>query len=523
MHGDPRQFRLTAMQTQRLEALTRRRFLMLTGGAALASVIPGCSRDDHALSSGPAPQHELHYATLTEVAQKIKSRELSSLELTESMLSRIEAIDNRLKSYATITSEHALAAARVADDEIASGIYRGPMHGIPVAVKDLCYTKGIRTMGGLSVYRDFKPAYDGTAVARLDSAGAVLLGKLNLTEGAMAGYHPDFEVPVNPWDATYWSGASSSGSGVAVAAGLCFAALGTDTGGSIRFPSMANGIVGLKPTYGRVSRYGVHPLGETLDHVGPMTRSVTDAAIVLAAIAGPDVNDPTSLNDPVPDMLENIDSGINGMRIGYDRAFSSEGIDEGLVAAIEKALGVLEALGASIVDVKVPVNRATIGDTWFAICSREAFNAHAETFPSRADDYGPHFREFLEIGASITDEQYAAAMEVRSAFNGAFTALLGSVDAVVCPAGGFTLSVPPEIMYGSTADLQPLFDGVQMYFTIPANFAGTPALTVPCGFSENTIPYALQFMGPRLSEARLCRIGHAYERATEWHQRHPAV
>ncbi len=496
---------------------------MLTGGAVLTGLLPGCSRDDTAQPSGQAPGDKLHYATLTDIAQRIKSRELSPLDLAKSMLSRIEAIDNRLRSYATVTSERALTAARVAEDEIASGNYRGSMHGIPVAVKDLCYTKGIRTMGGLSVYRDFEPAYDGTAVARLDSAGAVLLGKLNLTEGAMAGYHADFDVPVNPWDAAYWSGASSSGSGVAVAAGLCFAALGTDTGGSIRFPSMANGIVGLKPTYGRVSRYGVHPLGETLDHVGPMTRSVADAAIVLEAIAGSDVNDPTALDEPVPEMLADIDGGIDGMRIGYDRAFSSDGVDKGLVTAIEDALGVMEGLGASIVEIDVPVDPATIGETWFAICSREAFNAHAGTFPSRADDYGPHFREFLEIGATITDDQYAAAMEVRSAFNASFSALLDSVDAVVCPSGGFTLPLPQEILYGSTADLQPLFDGVQMHFTVPADFAGTPALTVPCGFSENSIPYALQFLGPGLSEARLCRIGHAYEQATEWHERHPPI
>jgi amidase len=255
---------------------------------------------------------------------------------------------------------------------------------------------------------------------------------------------------------------------------------------------MANGIVGLKPTYGRVSRYGVHPLGETLDHVGPMTRSVADAAIVLEAIAGHDINDPTSLKDSAPDMLEDLNSGVAGMRIGYDRAFASEGLNAGLVTAIENALSVLENLGASIVDVKVPVDPATIGDTWFAICSREAFNAHANTFPSRADEYGMHFREFLEIGASITDDQYAAATEVRNAFNEQFNSVLGSTDTVICPAGGFTLQLPPEIMYGSTADLQPLFEGVQMHFTIPADFAGTPALTLPCGFADNGIPYAMQ-------------------------------
>ena len=523
MRRDLRFFRLDEGQSERINELTRRRFLMLTGSAALTSVLPACARDDSASPLSPGPKDELHYATLVEISRMIKSREISPLELTESMLSRIEAVDSSLKSFATVTPELALAQARIAEQEIESGNYRGAMHGIPVAVKDLCFTKGMRTMGGLSVFRDFKPTYDGTAVARLDSAGAVLLGKLNLTEGAMAGYHSDFDVPVNPWDPAYWSGASSSGSGVGVAAGLCFAALGSDTGGSIRFPSMANGIVGLKPTYGLVSRYGVHPLAETMDHVGPMTRSVADAAIVLEAIAGHDTNDPTSLNISAPNMLDEIDSGIDGMRIGYDRAFTSDGIDTGLVNSIEDALGVVESLGAVIVDVDIPVDSATIGDTWFAICSREAFEAHSETFPSRADEYGVFFREFLELGASITDDQYATAMAVRSAFNDEYNALLHSVDAVICPAGGITLSLPQEILYGSTADMQPLFEGVQMYFTIPADFAGTPALTVPCGYSESSIPYSMQFLGPRLSEARLCRLGHAYEQATEWHKRHPPV
>ena len=518
-----RRFRLTAAQAKRVDELTRRRFLLLTGAAALAGLVPACARDEQTLLPEQVAKEPLHYALMTEVAQKIKSRELSPLELAESMLTRIEAIDDRLKSFATVTRERAMEAALLAEQEIDSGIYRGPMHGIPVAVKDLCFTEGVRTMGGLSVYREFTPDHDGTAVARLNGAGAVLLGKLNLTEGAMAGYHEDFDIPVNPWNAAYWSGASSSGSGVAVAAGLCFAALGTDTGGSIRFPSMANGIVGLKPSYGRVSRYGVHPLAETLDHVGPMTRSVADAAIVLETIAGPDVNDATTLDSQISGILQGIDSGIVGMKFGYDRAFASDGVDRGLVTAIDTALDVLESLGASIVEVEMPLDSETIGETWFAICSYEAFKAHAGTFPSRADEYGPYFREFLELGASITEEQYAAAMEARSAVTEAFVNVLDSVDAVVCPSGGFTFPQSQEALYGDMTDLQPLFEQVQMQFTIPANFAGTPTLTVPCGFSKNFLPYTLQFMGPRLSEARLCRIGHAYEQATEWRKHHPAV
>ncbi|MCH7815275.1 MAG: amidase, partial [Proteobacteria bacterium] len=210
----------------------------------------------------------IHYASLNTVAQLIRSREISPTELTQYMLSRIESVDKQLRSYATVTADRALDAAGVAEQEISSGQYRGPLHGMPVAVKDLCFTKGVSTMGGLKVLRDFVPTYDATVVSKLESAGAIILGKLNLTEGALSGYNPDFDIPVNPWGEKLWAGVSSSGSGVATAAGLCFASLGTDTGGSIRYPAMANGIVGLKPTYDRVSRHGVLALAETLAHFG---------------------------------------------------------------------------------------------------------------------------------------------------------------------------------------------------------------------------------------------------------------
>jgi amidase len=296
----------------------------------------------------------LHYEKLTDVARLIESREVSPVELTRALLERIGSVDAALKSYATVTADRAMAAADEAEKEIAAGRYRGVLHGVPIAVKDLCYTRGIATKGGLAVRRDFVPGYDATVVAKLEAAGAVLLGKLNLTEGAMAGYHPEFDIPVNPWRADYWSGASSSGSGVATAAGLCYASLGSDTGGSIRFPSMANGIVGLKPTYGRVSRYGVLPLAESLDHIGPMTRSVADAAVVFECIAGHDVRDSTTLDDPVPALVAGLDAGIEGMRIGIDREYSAAGTDPGLIDAIDVALGVLESLGAQIVELRAP-------------------------------------------------------------------------------------------------------------------------------------------------------------------------
>jgi amidase len=511
--------------------ITRREALTLLGGAAVAGALAACSREPTPESappiaetpSPPALPNDLHYRSLTEVAHLLKAREISPVDLTQYMLERIAALDGRLKSYATITADRALAAAHRAEQEIQSGQYRGPLHGIPIAVKDLCYTAGTRTMGGMVAYRDFVPDIDATVVSRLEAAGAVLLGKLNLTEGAMAGYHPDFDIPMNPWGENLWSGASSSGSGVATAAGLCFAALGSDTGGSIRFPAMANGIVGLKPTYGRVSRFGVLPLAESMDHIGPMTRRVADAAAMLQAMAGQDENDPTTLSESLPDLLTGLDTGIEGLRIGFDPAFSDTGTDVGLVVAIEQALEALQDLGAELVEVRMPAETAHIGDTWFAICAHEAYRAHAAKLDSDADAFGPFFRDFLAIGASVTDEQYAGASQLRAAFNQPFNTLLESVDAMVCPSGGMTIPIEQAMLYGDREAIEPLFAAVQMQFTVPADFAGTPTLTVPCGVSDDGRPYALQFMGRRLSEPTLCRFGHAYEGATGWHDRHPPV
>ncbi len=288
----------------------------------------------------------LHYKTITEVAKLIESKEVSPVELTSHMLDRIEKLDPRFKSYATVMGESALAAARSAEQEIQAGAYRGALHGVPIAVKDLCFTRGVRTMGGTKPLADHIPDFDATVVAKFDDAGAVLLGKLNLTEGAMGGYNPDFDIPVNPWNVDRWAGASSSGSGVATVAGLCFGSLGSDTGGSIRFPAAACGVVGLKPTWGRVSRYGVLALAESLDHVGPLTRSSADAGIILRAIAGRDSNDPTSLPEAVPDMLEGIEQGVKGVRIGLDETYVSKGVDHELAEAVLAGVRLLEARGA---------------------------------------------------------------------------------------------------------------------------------------------------------------------------------
>ena len=250
-------------------------------------------------------------------------------------------------------ADAAMAEAEAAEAEIAAGRYRGPLHGVPIAVKDLCWTKGFATAAGMAIYKDFRPDEDATVVRRLREAGAVLLGKLQLTEGAYSDHHPSVTPPRNPWNAAYWPGISSSGSGSATAAGLCYGSLGSDTGGSIRWPSAANGVTGLKPSWGRVSRYGVFELAATLDHVGPIARSAADAGAMLGVIAGSDPNDPTALLDPVPDYLAAVAQGVRGLRIGVDGVWNSDGVDAATQAVLSEAAEVFRSLGASIVDIQI--------------------------------------------------------------------------------------------------------------------------------------------------------------------------
>lgn len=464
----------------------------------------------------------IHYRSLHSVADAIRDGEISPVDVTESLLARIESIDGTLRSYATVMATQAIAAARMAEQEVQAGNYRGPLHGVPIAVKDLCFTAGTRTMGGLKVLRDFVPDYDATVVSRLREAGAVLLGKLNLTEGALSGYNRDFPIPINPWGEDLWSGVSSSGSGVATAAGLCFASLGTDTGGSIRYPSMANGVVGLKPTYGRISRYGVLELAASLDHVGPMTRSVKDAAIMFDAIAGFDEKDATSLRNSTPSLTAALAEELSGLRVGVDERFLSEGTDPGLVDAIHEAIEVLAALGVQIAPVTMPeYDPMELRNAWLPICVYEACQAHSATYPSRAEEYGGYLGDALKLGASMSASDYAQATELRAVISHEFEAAMSSVDAVICPSGGSVFAVQRDSQYGDMDEMKAVIQNFQGQFTIPADLAGTPTITVPCGFSEGGHPYALQLLGGKFSESSLCRIAHAYEQATQWHERHP--
>ena len=328
--------------TERL--LSRRTALGLLGASAVAQVA-GCGSASSAPPASIAAADAVHFLTVVDIGRRIASRAVSPVDLTERMLDRIGRVDPALKSYATVMSEDARETARAAEREIAAGKYRGPLHGVPIAVKDLCYTKGIRTMGGTAVRKDSVPDVDATVVSKLRAAGAVLLGKLNLSEGAAAGYNPALDVPLNPWNPDRWPGMSSSGSGVATAAGLCYAAIGTDTGGSIRNPASANGVVGLKPTYGRVSRFGVLAMADSLDHVGPMARTVVDVAIMFDAIAGHDPKDPTSLDATPPNVFNDVAQVVRGMRIGLDREYALKGIDRRSGRSHRSSAGGVEGTG----------------------------------------------------------------------------------------------------------------------------------------------------------------------------------
>lgn len=467
----------------------------------------------------------LHYEALHTVAALIRRKSLSPVELTRAMLQRIEAVDVSLHAFASVTAELALLQAAQAEKEILAGNYRGPLHGVPIAVKDLCCTRGVPTRGGLEVLRNFIPDYNATVIEKLRSAGAVLLGKLNLTEGALSGYHPNFPVPVNPWGKALWAGVSSSGSGVATAAGLCFGAIGTDTGGSIRYPAMANGIVGLKPTYGRVSRYGVLELAGSMDHVGPMTRSTRDAALMLEVLAGRDPRDATTLLQAFSASDCMAGPGLRDIRIGVDERYMSEGTDSELVPALLEVLDVLRSLGAELVDVSMPKEGAMeLRSAWLPITAYEACRAHAAHYPKRAADYGGYLGDVLAMGMAMSVTDYSEATARRRDIAGRFEAQLAGVDAVICPSGGSVFTVDKALQYGDMETLRPVISQFQGQFTIPVNLAGTPALTVPCGFSgKRRAPLAVQFLGRKFSEATLCRIGMAFEDVTGWHLRHPPI
>jgi amidase len=462
---------------------------------------------------------DLCYLGLIDVSRQIQARRLSSVEVTRNLLERIARLDGRLRSYATVTPEIALQAAEEADREIGRGVHRGPLHGVPVAVKDLFHTKGVATTAGMTIYRNFVPERDATVVSRLKAAGAVLVGKLQMTEGAFSAHHPSVEPPINPWSAAHWTGVSSSGSGVATAAGLCYGSLGTDTLGSIRFPSTMNGITGLKPTWGRVSRVGVFALAELLDHVGPMTRCAADTAAMLGAIAGADSDDPTAMQEPVPNYVAGIDEGVRGIRIGIDRALIAAGADEDVVRVTEEACAVFAGLGAELRDVAVPSPDQIVRDA-VLICAVEAAVAHEATFPTRASEYGPVLAGLLEAGRKVDGMTLVKILQRRAAFKGRLAALFREIDLLLMPAMN---SASPTVASLAERVMDPEARYARVRFTAPFNMSGSPSLTLPGGVTSEGLPIGFQIIGRHLDERLVLRAGHAFQQATQWHRRHPSL
>jgi amidase len=461
----------------------------------------------------------LHELPLHAAADLIARRALSPVELTRAVIARIERLDPDLSSYLLVLPERALAVAATAEAEIAAGRSRGVLHGVPVAIKDLCDLRGVATSCASPVAGGRAAERSATVVEKLEAAGAVIVGKTNLYEYAFMGYHPGWPTPRNPWSVAADTGGSSSGSGAAVAAGLCFAALGTDTGGSIRMPSAWCGVVGLKPTYGRVSRAGVFPLSASLDHVGPMARTVRDVALVLDAIAGPDPRDPTSRRDPPPSAAMHIDGSIAGVRVGWDEGYAAAGAHGDVVDAVRAAVQVLVHAGARVVPVSLPPVDELLR-AWSVICAGDALVTHAATYPARADEYGPSIRSFFEYAARLSAADYARAHEERLRWSGELAALLEGVDVLACPS---TFATPPP---EGSIDPRGRFDPDIFpfgRFTFPFNCSGSPTLSIPCGLTADGLPHSLQLVGRHAEEALLCRVGRAYQEATSWHTRHPAI
>lgn len=462
---------------------------------------------------------EIVFLEAHELARLVHSRKLSPIEVTEAMLARIERLDARLHAYAHVTRELALEQARSAERLLMQHRVLGPLHGVPVALKDLSYTKGIPTAAGMPIHRDFRPSFDGTVVTRLREAGTILLGKLQLTEGAFADHHPEVRPPVNPWRADRWPGASSSGSGVALAAGLCFAATGSDTGGSIRFPAAANGVTGLKPSWGRVSVHGCFELAASLDHLGPMARSATDCALLLGAIAGADANDPSCAHEPVPDYLAGDARELRDLVVGIDADFHGPGLDATMQRALDDAQAVLRGLGAELRGVRFPDPSDAIRD-WPLACAVETAVAHASTYPARRAEYGPGLAGFIELGRAAGALELQRIWLRRRAFAGRVAALFRGIDLLLIPSQPMA-SPSLEQMATLGSDAEGL--ARLLRFTAPFDMSGNPTITLPAGFTAEGAPVAVQLVADRWQEPVLLRAGRAFQRATDWHRRHPRL
>lgn len=457
--------------------------------------------------------------SLAELSRKIRAGEVSPVEATEACLQRIAATDNALGAYVVVLADEARAAARQAEAEIKVGDWKGPLHGVPVAIKDLYDMAGVPTTSSSKVRADWTPQADGATAAELRAAGAVLLGKTHTHEFA---YGISTPTTRNPWDPERIPGGSSGGSGATVASCGAFMAMGTDTGGSIRIPAALCGTVGLKPTFGRVSRVGVTSLAWGLDHAGPLTRTVEDAAICLQALAGYDPRDPGSLDEPLPDYSAGLRDGVKGLRVGVPTNYFFDHVEPEVEQAVRKAHEKLAELGAELVEVALPMPEQIMA-VEFGICLPEASAYHREMLRARPQDYNDDVRVFLEAGEMIPATTYIQALRVRNLLQQGFRKLYDSVDVIVAPTVAATAAkAGAQSVTWPDGTEEPL-TSVYVRLSAPANVTGLPSLSVPCGFSSEGLPIGFQAIGRPLDEATVLRLGAAYEAATDWTSRRPSL
>lgn len=457
--------------------------------------------------------------TITDAGPLIQRRELSPVELTRSCLDRIREVDDRVKAFVVVLEDAAMEAAEHAEKELSDGRYRGPLHGIPVGIKDLYDIAGVPTTASSQVRADYVPTEDSATVASLRDAGAIIVGKTHTHEFAYGITTPTTR---NPWDLERVPGGSSGGSGAAIAAGECLMAMGSDTGGSIRIPASACGTVGLKPTYGRASRFGVTSLSWSLDHVGPLSRTVRDAALVLGVIAGTDRRDPATVDVPIPDYTAGLDGGVSGLVVGLPTNFFFDDVDPEVEQAVRRAVEVLEQDGARIQEVELPHAEQYMA-VEFGICLPEASAYHQAMLRSRGHLYTEEVRLLLETGELVLATDYIKALRVRSVIQEGWRQAFQGLDVLVAPS----LPTPAAIAGQETVTWpsgteEPIINAY-VRLSCPADITGLPALTVPCGSNSQGLPIGLQVIGKPFDETTVLRVGHAYEAQSGWQARQPQL
>lgn len=460
----------------------------------------------------------LHYLDIASLAKMIQAREISPIEVTQYMLDRIEQVDAKLNSYLYVSHELALQQAKQAESEISRGEYRGLLHGIPLGIKDLFWVKDLPCTGGMGIHQDFIPTENATVVDRLIKAGAVILGKLHMTEGAYASHHPAFNMPFNPWSEKIWTGASSSGSGIAVAAGLCFAALGSDTGGSIRFPAAANGITGLKPTWGAVSRFGCYELSGSLDHIGPMARTTEDVALLYSTIAGYDPKDVTSLDSDVR-ILDGSIPSLAGLKIGVDEAWMYKGVDIEVQQSLQNMIKILQKQGAIICPIHMP-NTKFLNEHWEVHCGVQTAIAHEATYPLMKAGYGEALSRLIETGHQTPATLYQQLLTGGVLFTGKLNQIFMQVDTILAPVQPYAA---PSLERLSRLVNDSEENSKMVKFTSPFNISSHPCLSLPAGFTHENFPLGCQFIAQKGQEKLLCNLGIALQKITDWHLQHPVA